>query len=274
MSLASKITVKAWELPGIVLEYYAYSAGTVTPLPSHAHPEYQFGLSFNCQGEYTCQGAVHPIPIGTLSLIHSGESHAPSQRTYLPAPATFWMMQVEPSVMDKATAEIAGKPTMPFISELFLADRDLVKRFQAFCSTVAFDASRLEQDAALIYFLAPLMTRHAEGHLSPVKAQAHHPAVARVRDFLQTYYSKNTSLTELATLSGISRFHLSRAFRKETGLSLSAYQQQLRVNQAKKLLVRGLSISEAAAAVGFYDQSHLGRHFKRLTGVTPGEYTN
>ncbi|MEO0375799.1 MAG: AraC family transcriptional regulator [Cyanobacteria bacterium P01_A01_bin.17] len=273
MSSTSKVAVNAWESPGIVLEHYAYSAGTVTPLPPHAHPEYQFGLSFNCQGEYTYRGTVHPIPIGTLSLIHTGEAHAPSQRTSLPAPATFWMMQVDPSVMQKAASEVIGKPTTPFVPELFLSDHNLVQRLLVFCRCVTSDASQLEQDVALIHFLAPLITRHAEGCLDAVKAPVHRPAVVKARDFLQTHYSQNTSLAELATLSGISRFHLSRIFRQETGLSLSAYQQQLRVNQAKKLLVRGLSISEAATAVGFYDQSHLGRHFKCLIGVTPGDYT-
>lgn len=84
----AKITVSASQLPGILIEKYTYSAGAIEPLPKHSHQEYQLGISFNCQGEYFYRGAYHPIPIGNLSIIHSGEVHSPSDRTYLPQPAT------------------------------------------------------------------------------------------------------------------------------------------------------------------------------------------
>ena len=48
----SQITVKVSQLPGILLEKYIYSAGTVEPLSKHSHQEYQLGMSFNCQGEH------------------------------------------------------------------------------------------------------------------------------------------------------------------------------------------------------------------------------
>ena len=51
-----------------------------------------------------------------------------------------------------------------------------------------------------------------------------------------------------------------------------AFQTQVRVARAKALLLRGWPISQAAAHTGFADQSHLTRHFKRLVGVTPGQY--
>ena len=88
----SQITVKVSQLPGILLEKYIYTAGTVEPLPKHSHQEYQLGMSFNCQGEqypalngrglrslrkYYYRGAYHPIPIGSLSIIHSGEMPSP-----------------------------------------------------------------------------------------------------------------------------------------------------------------------------------------------------
>ena len=41
----AKIAVKVWQLPGIILEEYAYTAGSVDPLPKHSHPEYQLGIS-------------------------------------------------------------------------------------------------------------------------------------------------------------------------------------------------------------------------------------
>lgn len=50
---AAKISVHAWASDGILLERYAYAGGLVEPLAKHSHEEYQFGLSFNCQGQYS-----------------------------------------------------------------------------------------------------------------------------------------------------------------------------------------------------------------------------
>ena len=98
------------------------------------------------------------------------------------------------------------------------------------------------------------------------------PAIALVCDYLQADYNYNVSLAELADLVGISRFYLSRLFCREKGISLSAYQTQIKIDRAKKLLSQKMSIATVATATGFYDQSHFGYHFKRLVGTTPGNY--
>jgi AraC-like DNA-binding protein len=63
-----------------------------------------------------------------------------------------------------------------------------------------------------------------------------------------------------------------RTFRRDVGLSPHAYLTQIRVEAAKKLLSEGASIVDVASDIGFTDQSHFTRHFKRITGVTPGQY--
>ena len=62
------------------------------------------------------------------------------------------------------------------------------------------------------------------------------PAIAQVCNYLQANYQENVSLAELANLVGISRFYLSRLFGREKGISLTAYQTQIKIDRAKKLL--------------------------------------
>ena len=69
-----------------------------------------------------------------------------------------------------------------------------------------------------------------------------------------------------------SPFHLVRVFRAATGLPPHAYLTQVRLQHAKRLLAAGALIAWVAADTGFTDQSHLARHFKQVTGVTPGQY--
>lgn len=267
----SQITVKAFQLQNILLEQYTYSKGAVEPLPKHSHQEYQLGMSFNCQGEYFYRGAYHPIPVGNLSMIHSGEIHSPSERTYLPQSASFWMMHVEPTLLKDIALEIADNLKTPFFTNPVLRDRPTIELFQNLCLAIKNNSSRLKQDSSILDFFARIITQNQELDLkfySPEK-----PAVAIVCDYLQANYADNISLNELADLVGMSRFYLSRLFRREKGISLSAYQTQIKIDRAKKLLSQGMSISQVATATGFYDQSHFGDRFKRLVGTTPGNYS-
>jgi AraC-like DNA-binding protein len=63
-----------------------------------------------------------------------------------------------------------------------------------------------------------------------------------------------------------------RAFRTAYGIAPSDYQRQVRLAAARRLIASGKPISQAAAATGFADQSHLTRWFTRYYGITPGAY--
>lgn len=271
-TVAAKVTVRAWESEGILLEHYAYSPGFVEPIPKHAHAEYQFGLCCNHPGEYHYRGAWHQLPKGSLSIIHSGEVHAPSERTNLVAPAAYWMMQADPALLEAAASEVAERPMGLPHFDLFGCDPAVIQMYRRLHRVVEQAASKLEQDSALLLLLTQLISRHAQGCPVIRPSKTARPAVLRVRDFLQAHYADNVSLEQLADLAELSRFHLCRAFRQEVGVSPHVYQMQVRVDRAKMLLSRGMLVAKVASETGFYDQSHFGLHFKRLAGVTPGNY--
>lgn len=66
--------------------------------------------------------------------------------------------------------------------------------------------------------------------------------------------------------------YLSRQFKAAYGLSPFLFLTSARVRLAKAKIISGSALSEAAYAVGFADQSHLSRWFKRIYGVTPGAF--
>ena len=92
------------------------------------------------------------------------------------------------------------------------------------------------------------------------------------REYLHAHPADVITLRELARITGMSMYHLAHTFKAEIGMAPHAYQVQLRVLQAKRLLAAGCSAAEAAAECGFYDQAHLTVQFKRRVGVTPGAY--
>lgn len=84
---------------------------------------------------------------------------------------------------------------------------------------------------------------------------------------------KNITLADVAYSIGFSESKFSHLFPKEYGISFSKYLMNLKIEEAKKLLLTTpKSITEIASSLGFYDQSHFTKIFRKFTGYTPKEY--
>ena len=89
-------------------------------------------------------------------------------------------------------------------------------------------------------------------------------------DYINENIRQDLTLTEIAEAVGMSTYHFARLFKQSIGVTPHQYVIQCRVARAKHLLLQGeLNIAEIAKSVGFFDQSHLTKHFKRIVGVTP-----
>ncbi len=273
MKLAADISVRACEFDGLVFEQYAYTPGAIEPIPKHSHEAYQFALSFDHQGEYTYRGEKHQIPPGRLSIIHSGEVHAPSDRTHLFEPAHFAMANIHPKWLNQVMAEITGCSSYdPFFASVLPKDLLLNRLFMTLSTVSMQQSSRLVQEVALWNFFSCLIGRYALNAPSDMPLTSHR-AILRACEYLRAHCRRDVSLKELADVVGLSRFHFCRLFRQQVGVSAGAYQLQLRLTEAKKMMIKGRSLAEVAIATGFYDQSHFSRHFKRYVGTTPAKYT-
>lgn len=120
--------------------------------------------------------------------------------------------------------------------------------------------------------LSQLFLRHAEPHSYLRSAKPETKAIALIRAYLEAHYAENVSIDALAQLVGLSPYYLIRSFHRQVGLPPHGYQRHWQLLQAKRALRTSKPLSEVAIEHGFYDQSHLTRHFKRAFGVTPGQY--
>jgi AraC family transcriptional regulator len=141
-------------------------------------------------------------------------------------------------------------------------------------------ADRLYVEAMAAALSARLIARYSSA-ASLVRAEASAEAAAlprvevkRVVEFVEENHARrDLSLQEMSEVAGMGRHAFSRLFKRAVGLPPYQYVVRRRVEEAKWLLARGgLSLHEVALASGFSDQAHLNRHFRRLTGATPGEF--
>lgn len=98
-------------------------------------------------------------------------------------------------------------------------------------------------------------------------------AVRRVAAHIEAHYAERLTLAELAAIAGLSVFRLVTVFRREIGLPPHRYLCHVRIRRAQAMLSRGVPPAVVASEAGFFDQSHLSRHFKSICGVTPGQYS-
>ncbi|WP_170937253.1 MULTISPECIES: helix-turn-helix transcriptional regulator [Rhodomicrobium] len=100
-------------------------------------------------------------------------------------------------------------------------------------------------------------------------------SLGRVIGFIADEMGNGIALSDLAAIAGVSRFHFIRLFKASTGLTPMAYLERARIARAQEMMGRGgLSLSQIALMVGFADQSHFTRRFRRHAGCTPSVFAN
>ena len=128
----------------------------------------------------------------------------------------------------------------------------------------------MESASLLREFVGKINVRYGKRPTRTLKLGNERCAIRRVKDCLESRYAENVTLQELASVANLSPFHLIRVFREEVGLPPHAYQTRLRLNHARALLGRDVTIGEAALRAGFFDQSHFTNHFRKVFGYPPG----
>lgn len=265
--------VKVWTYRGILLESYRYAPGPAESLPTHSHEDYQFCLSLDFPGEYRYRGSSHGVPVGSLSIIHPGETHSVRDPQDRRKTANYKLMYAHPDLLKGAASEATGRDTSePFFPSPIILDRDLGRHFLDMHVSLGEPASELERGSRLLSVLTQLVRRHADVRHTSGSPAREPRAVNLVREYLHANYAQNVSLEELARRANLSPYHLNRIFSREVGLPPHRYQIGVRVGRARELLARGTPITRVVTETGFADHSHLTRTFKRLVQVPPSRY--
>jgi AraC-like DNA-binding protein len=228
--------------------------------------------SFIEEGREPCPGPAewayrrrhYSNPPRTLMLMEPGEVHRNTKNPHV----NFSVALFNTKLVDGIALE-AGLGPNPHFREATTSDARSYNAFVRFHAALHQPTTTLHRQSLLVGCISRLLAAHSETNPRRLLHPGREP-VRRARDFLEHCFEESVTLEQLARVSGLSRFHFLRAFNREFGLPPHAYQVRLRVEKARLLLQTGMPIGEIN--VGFADQSHLTRHFRRVWGVTPGQY--
>jgi AraC-like DNA-binding protein len=239
--------------------------------PRHSHPTYAIGVVRAGANRFRYRGAFHTAPAGTLCTVTPDEAHSVE-------PAgdqgfAYWCLYPSLELVTGTAEAVGGKrPSGTLVLPPVIEDAEAARLLCAVFEAEAAIAPRMAREARLLALLSHVLVRHATASVVVRGKPASASALARAHDFLAACSAENMSLGQLAAMVGLDPFALVRGFTRAYGLPPHAWLIQERVRRAQACLRAGLSPAAVAAEVGFADQSHLCRHFKRIVGVTPGLY--
>lgn len=240
--------------------------------PRHTHD--CFVVCVNERGAHASwyAGSTEIIPERAITVVPPGEVH-----TGHPVPGCPWhyramypCAELVATLASELGLTAGAMPTFPALS---MRDASLADAFLRVHRRCEAELDPLEDEGSVADLLMALLQRHTTSEKPRVDRSPPTQAIERAMEYIQDCYSRPITLDGVAEAAGLSRYAVLRAFRREVGIAPYSFVTQVRIEQAKRLLRAGVGIAGVSQRVGFSDQSHLTRHFKRLVGVTPGAFS-
>jgi AraC-like DNA-binding protein len=236
----------------------------------HSHEEFSFGVIDEGEADYINQDYTHTIRAGDTVTINPGDVHSCNPKL---DKWSYRMLFINSDWIRELQSEMLNKPLacyQPFIhhyetSSVYYHD------FDRLFEQLMHHTNALKAETLLINFLERCF--HAECLQPQSKTLSHDTnRLQLVAALICENLNHQFSLDELSKQAGLSRYHFLRCFKQQFGLAPHAYLLDKRIARAKQLLQRGESIIETSLALGFNDQSHFQRHFRKRLALTPSQY--
>ncbi len=239
--------------------------------PRHSHDYYVICLIERGRQSFTHKGTKYLTPAGGVILINPGAAHTGEAVDE----QGFEMRSIYPTTlhMQMAALELTGHhQTLPFFTEVRVDDPRVMKSVLSLHKAILLGADMMECESRFIHTLAQLIKLYADFPCIEPKPGNEKKAIQKARLFIEECFAQDVSLNLLAQHVALSPYYLLRAFCAEVGMPPHAYLESVRIRNAQKLIEIDKPLAEVAVEVGFSSQSHMTRRFKKIIGVTPGQY--
>ena len=241
--------------------------GSIRSYAEHFHQTFSIGLILQGQTRLTCAGEEHLAGQNDIVLIEPEQAHSCN-----PVPGTtrsYHMLYLDTEWCLQQAGGAFLDAQKPYVRQRIVRDAELSEDLLRVVAAISTNEQSKAGELGL------LIGRLLQRYCLP-EAQTPNPrptqAIAAARDTLAGQMECPPKIADLAHRAGLCREGFIRSFQRSMGLPPGMYGQCARLEEGRRLLRRGASITEAALATGYADQSHFHRMFVRYFSATPHQY--
>ncbi len=234
----------------------------------HFHNTYTLGITYHgIFKSYSLNKDFYfyenSIRINNPGDIHGGLSKSWSHANFYPT--------IE--LLSSIYKDIYKKDGTPYFLDHIIEDKFLFLKLHEFFFSYFKGSEKLDIETKLHEALSYLIINYTSYNKKIDDIFSDKKVVNSTYELIKDSLDTNFSLEELASNSSLSKYHFLRMFKKEFGLTPHNFIINQRINKAHDLIKNGMKISQASLEVGFNDQSHFTRNFKKIYGYTPSYLT-
>ena len=273
---------RSYEQRGYLLEDFRlfHLAGPIDErMDWHYHTFHKLIVHLSGQSAYGIEGRTYPLQPGDVVLIAQGCIHRPEaepkaahERMILYISPDFLRRSSTPDCQLEEIFEQA-KSDFRFVVRLERSGKELMQLLAALERTQNEDGygRSLLARSLLFEFLIGLRRRMQARDLEYVQEAVSDEKIAAILRYLTDHLTQELSIDDLASRFYISKYHMMRRFRAETGCTIHAYLISKRLILARELIAGGTPVTDACYACGFHDYSAFSRAYRKQYGQAPSE---
>ena len=249
------------------MEAYRFE-GIVQPFPNHFHEHYVIGFVEKGQRVLSCKNKEYSIEKGNIILFNPGDNHACVQSDG--GTFDYRGFNISKSTMLDLAEEVTGQRELPGFSKNVIYDEEITCYLRPLHEMVMNGISDFGKEESLLLLISALIQNYGQPFESCVPECRQE--IEKACMFMEQHFTERIYLDQICRQAGLSKSTLLRAFTKSKGITPYRYLETIRINEAKKLLSKGVSPLDAAIRTGFSDQSHFTNYFTSFIGLAPGVY--
>lgn len=249
------------------IEAYCFE-GIVQPFPNHFHEYYVIGFVEGGKRVLTCRNKEYLLDKGSIVLFNPKDNHACVQISE--GAFDYRGFNISQTVMLDLAEEVTGKRELPGFSKNVIYDEEITCYLQPLHEMIMNGSSDFGKEETLLFLLSSLIQNYGQPFENCIPECRQE--IEKACEFIESHFTERIYLDQICHYAGLSKSTLLRAFTKSKGVTPYCYLENIRINEAKRLLGEGVAPLDVALRTGFSDQSHFTNYFSRFIGLAPAVY--